>query len=114
MLSENRRVHELAMRNALWLDLVGRVVLVDGEIKAYTLGYWIQDEVFCVLLEVSDLECKGLPVFIFHEFCADEDLANARFINTMDDFEMTHVQQTKALFRPVIQLPAYTVTFAEP
>ncbi|HOY08808.1 MAG TPA: phosphatidylglycerol lysyltransferase domain-containing protein [Candidatus Omnitrophota bacterium] len=114
MLSENRRIHELAMRHAVWLDLVGRVVLVGGEIKAYTFGYWIHDGIFCVLLEVSDLECKGLPVFIFHEFCADEELAGARFINTMDDFEMTELKRAKALFRPVLQLPVYTVTFSEP
>ncbi len=111
MLDESRRVHELAMQNALWLDLVGRVVLVGGEIKAYTFGYWIRDDIFCVLLEVSDLECKGLPVYIFHEFCADEELAGARFINTMDDFEMAQLKRTKDLFRPAFQWPVYTVTF---
>ena len=113
LLSENRRVHELAIRHAAWLGLVGRVVLVDGEIKGYTFGYWISAGVFCVLLEVSDLDCKGLPVFIFHEFCADEELAGAVFINTMDDFALPQLRRTKELFRPVIQWPAYTVTLEE-
>ena len=113
MLSENRRIHELALRHAAWLELVGRVVLVDGDIKAYTFGYWIQPGIFCVLLEVSDLGCKGLPVFVFHEFCADEELAGARFINTMDDFALPQLERTKALFRPVIRWPTYTVTRKE-
>ncbi len=110
MLSENRQVHALGMQNARLLDLVGRVVIVDGEIKAYTFGYWVQDAVFCVLFEVADCTCKGLPVFVFHELCADEELGRARFINTMDDFAMPQLERTKESFRPIMKLPSYTVS----
>ena len=42
-------------------ELIGRVVKVKGEIKAYTFGFEINDDMFCVYLETADLKIKGLP-----------------------------------------------------
>ena len=39
MLEDNRSVHALAMEYYEELGLVGRVVLIDGKIKAYSFGY---------------------------------------------------------------------------
>ena len=110
MLNENRQVHELAMTHAKELDLVGRVVTIDGEIKGYTFGYALNKDIFCVLFEVADLDCKGLPVFMFREFCKDEVCQKFTLINAMDDFEMENVAQAKLSFRPAAFSPMYTIS----
>lgn len=117
MLEENAGVHQLALRHYQELGLTGRVVIVKdreapcgSKIKAYTFGYPLNEQTFCVLFEIADLACNGLGVFIFREFCRDAALAPYKFINVMDDFELKNIQRTKDSYRPVVLLPSYTLT----
>lgn len=110
MLEENTGVHQLVLRYHKELGLVGRVVTVEGEIKAYTVGYPLNEKIFCVLFEVADLSLNGLGAFIFREFCRDAALAPYPFINVMDDFELHNIQRTKNSFHPAVLLPSYVVT----
>jgi len=110
MIEENRAVNKLVFQFCDQLNIVGRVVQVDGEIKAYTFGYKISDDHFCVLLEVADLGVKGLPVYIFKTFCEDEEVVRYKFINVMDDFELENVKKTKMSFHPRVLEPVYTIT----
>lgn len=110
MLDENRIVHASVLRYARELGLIGRVVKVDGKIKAYTFGYALNPETFCVLFEVADLNVKGLSTFIFREFCRDAAVRPYSFINAMDDFEMDNVRQVKMSFVPCALPPVYVVT----
>jgi hypothetical protein len=41
------------------LGLTGAVVRVQGRIRAYTMGVWLNQSVFCVLLEVADRDMVG-------------------------------------------------------
>lgn len=113
MLEENAGVHQLALRHYKELGLTGRVVTIDGKIRAYTFGYPLNTETFCVLFEIADLSFNGLGVFIFREFCRDVSLAPYKFINVMDDFELRNIQRAKSSFHPVLLLPSYTVTRKE-
>ncbi|MBI5150256.1 MAG: DUF2156 domain-containing protein [Candidatus Omnitrophica bacterium] len=110
MLEENAGVHQLALRHYRELGLTGRVVVVEGKVKAYTFGYPLNENIFCVLFEVADLSVSGLGVFIFREFCRDAAIAPYKFINVMDDFELENIQRVKDSFNPVVLLPSYTVT----
>lgn len=109
MLKENRKVHELILRQFSALNLIGRVVLVGNQIRAYTVGFEINPKMFCVLFEIADLTLKGLPTFIFSRFCDDEALRKYVFINVMDDFEMEHVKKAKLSFHPILLFPSYVV-----
>jgi hypothetical protein len=110
MLEENRKVHHLMFEFSDELGLEGRVVFVDGRPQAYSFGYSLNPDVFCVLVEVVNLDLKGLSVYIFSRFCADDALKSFQFINAMDDFAMENVAKTKASFRPKFLVPSYTVT----
>jgi len=110
MLEENARVHELVLRHHQQLDLIGRVVKVNDRIKAYSFGFPVNEDVFCVLFEVADLDIKGLPVYIFREFCRDAALQKYKFINVMDDFGLDNIRHTKMSFHPRALLPMYVVT----
>lgn len=109
MLEENRRVHQLVLEFYDRLDLIGRVVTVNGRIAGYTFGYALNEQAFCVFLETTDLTVDGLAVFIFHEFCRD-GAQSFPIINVMDDFALQNVEQTKLSFRPCSFVPAYTVS----
>ena len=113
MLVENRSVHQLILKVHQELGLVGRVVVIEGNIAAYSFGYSLNDDIFCIFLEVADLKYKGLPTFIFNRFCADPQIVPFKFINAMDDFELMNIAQTKLSFRPAVLFPAYTVTRQE-
>lgn len=109
MVRENEKVHELVLRYSRQLGLAGRVVKVDGKIKAYSFGFAINSNMFCILFEIADLEIKGLPVYIFREFCRDPALRAFKFINVMDDFELNNIRQTKMSFHPCAMLRSYVV-----
>jgi len=84
-------------------------VEVQGEVVAYTFGYPLNDDTFCVLFEVTDLSFKGLAAFIFSRFCSDDAVKRFEFINAMDDFEAAALTQAKMSWRPVRLEPVYTV-----
>lgn len=110
MLDDNRIVHQRAMEFYKELGLIGRVVEVEGRVVGYTFGYPLHDEMFCVLVEVTDRAFKGMPAYIFREFCRDKDIAQYRYINAMDDFAMPDLARVKMSYQPVKLVPAYIIT----
>ncbi len=109
MLRENRSVHRLVLAYAPQLGLVGRVVAVNGKLVAYTFGYELGPDTFCVLFEIADLEVKGLAAFVFRALCADPALENFTRINAMDDFAAEQLGRTKMSWRPQRLEPVYAV-----
>lgn len=109
MLIENQQVHRTALEHYQALALVGRVVKVEGQIKAYSFGYPLNADTFCILFEITDLEIPGLAVFIFSEICKDPTLNNYQYLNTMDDFGLPNIAQVKRSFHPQYLLPVFSV-----
>lgn len=110
MLEDSEQVHRRALEAAPDLELAGRVVTVDGKIEAYTFGYALNQNTFCVLFEIANVAVKGISSFIFSQFCQDRALKDYKFINVMDDFGLARVNQTKMSYHPVLLYPSYTVT----
>jgi len=113
MLSENRAVHASVFLHADALGLIGRVAVIDGKVKAYTFGYPLSEDMFCVFLEVADPAVPGLASFIFREFAQDAALKEFGHINAMDDFGMPQVAAAKRHWHPTALQPVYTVSMAE-
>ncbi len=109
MLEDSARMHMLLMEHAAELGLLGRVVEIGGEIAAYTFGYALNENTFCVCLEVTDLNKAGLAAYIFNSLCADKDVRPFEFINTMDDFAMPQLAKAKNSYHPVEHQPVYTL-----
>jgi hypothetical protein len=113
MLEENQKVHETVLRHYRQLGLTGRIVTIDGAIKAYSFGFPVNKDMFCVLFEIADLTAQGLAVYMFREFCRDEAVHKYKFINAMDDFEMANIKRVKMSFHPCALLASYIVTKAK-
>ncbi|MCG8429857.1 MAG: phosphatidylglycerol lysyltransferase domain-containing protein [Candidatus Omnitrophica bacterium] len=93
-----------------WRDAAytGRVVEVEGRVRAFSFGYALSRNTFCILYEVADLNIKGLAQAVFRHFC--EELVSYEFINVMDDSGLDNLKRVKLSYRPVRFIPAYNVT----
>jgi Fe-S-cluster containining protein len=108
MLEDAESAHRRALEDFTALDLIGRVIRVDGAIVAYTLGYSFRPDTFCVLLEVTDLEITGLSAYLFREFC--RELAGYTTIHAMDDSGLERLRNSKLSYRPSKILTSYIAT----
>lgn len=106
LLADNRRALEILFREYSSLDCVGRIVKVNQEIKGFTLGYGLNEEIFCVLYEITDLTVKGLAQFIFREFVRQLPYSH---INMMDDSGLANLQRVKLSYHPAKIIPSYII-----
>ena len=98
MLRDAASAHRVVLQDYRELGLTGRVVWVDGSIKAYTFGYPRSREVFCILLEVADRSVYGLAQYLFREFC--REFQQYPFVNTMDDSGLPALARAKRAYHP--------------
>lgn len=110
MLQENQKVHELAMFFYRQLGLRGYVVEIDGKIEAYSFGYSLNNDIFCVLLEITNTQRAGLSAYIFNRVCAHDAQREFKLINTMDDFGLPLVAASKEAYHPIFKPVAYTIS----
>jgi hypothetical protein len=89
------------------LGFKGYIVEVDGKVKAFSLGYPLNEEVFCILYEITDLKIKGLSQFIFHYF--SKNLLGYRYINALDDSGLDNLRRTKLSYHPIELVSNYIV-----
>lgn len=107
MLNDSRHAHRTGLMAAAELGLIGRVVYMDGELKGYIFGYPLNTRVFCILFEVASLGLKGLPQFIYREFCREQ--ADYPWINAMDDSGLENLKRVKLSYRPARLIRSYNV-----
>jgi len=105
MIEDSKKCLEVLLNNYALLGILGNVVIVDKKVKAFTFGYSLNADTFCVLYEITDLRVKGIAQFIFREF--SKILKNYRLINIMDDSCLENLKQVKRSYHPVKLIPAY-------
>ncbi len=107
MLEDSRVCLETLLDNYKDLDVIGKLVKIDGRLAAFSFGYELNSDIFCILYEITDLSVKGLAQFIFREFC--RELPDYKYINIMDDSGLENLKQVKLSYHPVKLEPAYIV-----
>jgi hypothetical protein len=108
MLEDSYACLKPLLENYLRLDLAGKVVSIDGQIRAFSFGFHLNEDTFCILYEVAELVFKGIAQFIFREFC--RGLEGYRYINIMDDSGLDNLKKVKLSYHPLKLVPAYIVT----
>ncbi|MGB4520872.1 MAG: phosphatidylglycerol lysyltransferase domain-containing protein, partial [Candidatus Omnitrophota bacterium] len=107
MLEDSLKSLSILLDNYDDLDCMGRLVRIDGKLKAFSFGFKLNKSSFCILYEITDLSMKGLAQFIFREFC--RELPDYKYINIMDDSGLENLKQVKLSYHPVKLEPAYIV-----
>jgi len=110
LLQDSEGAHREALAQHAALGLVGRVVKIQGSVRAYTFGYARNASVFCVLLEAADRTVRGLGAFLFREFCREAEARGHEFINSMDDSGLSTLAGAKLAYRPIRLIPSYLAT----
>ena len=105
MQEDSQHCLEMLLRHYKQLSFWGRVVEVDGALKAFTFGVPLSKNVFCVLFEIADLSVKGVSQFIFREFI--RECRGYSWINIMDDSGLENLQKVKLSYRPVRMARSY-------
>ena len=108
MLDDNRKVIKYALANYQTLNLEGIVVKVGKEIKAFSFGYRLNNNIFCIFYEITDLAIKGLAPFIFRQF--SQNLNGYAYLNILDDSGIDNLRKTKLAYKPARLAKAYIVT----
>jgi len=108
MLGDSLSCLEMLLDNYRDLDCTGRIVKIGREIKAFTFGFKLNNDTFCILYEITDLSLKGLAQFIFRQFCGE--LKDYKYINIMDDSGLENLKRVKLSYHPIKSIPAYIVT----
>jgi uncharacterized protein len=104
LLEDVLSAHEVAWAHGSELSLVGSVLRVEGRIRAYTFGYWLDKNTWCVLLEVADRTIPGLAQYLFRGTCRRALAEGAEFINTMDDAGLPGLRLSKQAYHPMMQI----------
>lgn len=107
MLEDSFLSFKTALRYYKKLGLSGYVVKISGKIKACTFGYPLNQETFCVLFEICDLNFKGIAQYIFREFC--KKLSGYRYINIMGASDLENLKTVKLSYRPKREIRIYNI-----
>jgi uncharacterized protein len=107
LLDDTASAHEVTWSHHSECRLVGSVLRINGEIRAYTFGYWLTDNIWCVLLEVADRTIPGLAQYLFRDSCHKAFSQGAEFINTMDDSGLLTLRLSKLHYHPLMQIPNF-------
>jgi hypothetical protein len=86
------------------------VVKIHEDIVAYTFGYWLTPQTWCILLEVADRSIPGLAQWVFRETCRTAMAKGATSINAMDDAGLPGLRAAKLAYRPSAILNNWTIT----
>lgn len=107
MLEDSFFSFETALKFYEKLDLTGYVVKIDGEVKACSFGYALNEETFCILFEVCNLEYKGIAQFIFSEFAGE--LSGYKYINIMGSSDLENLKSVKLSYYPSKSIGIYNI-----
>jgi Fe-S-cluster containining protein len=110
ILQDAASAHAEALTHHRALGLTGRVVRINGTIRAYTFGYTRTAAVFCCLLEVADRSVPGLAQFIFRSLCREAAALGYASINTLDDSGLPGLARSKQAYHPIGLVPSYVAT----
>jgi len=105
MLEDSRIALKNALDNYSDLNFIGRVIRIGRKIKAFTFGFKLNKDTFCILYEITDLSIKGLAQFIFRRFSSE--LEGYKYINIMDDSGLENLKKVKLSYQPAKLIPAY-------
>lgn len=109
MIEDSHAAHQALLKNYQVLNVIGRVVKVDNKIEAYTLGYPLNDGMFCVFGETVNAELSGISNYIFRALCSDLEICSYRWINVMDDGGFDSMMNVKNSYQPDQRIAAYII-----
>lgn len=106
------KTHEV-LDNFHTYDMLGGMLLVDGEIAGFSLGEVVGDTLF-THIEKADRTYEGCYQMLVAQFAQQFAHEGIHFINREDDAGDMGLRTSKLAYHPVSLLEKFTVTVEEP
>lgn len=110
LLEDAEMAHRLVLQEHERIGLSGTIARINDDIAAYTFGYWLTPQTWCILLEVADRSIPGLAQWVFRETCRTAMAQGAVSLNAMDDAGLPGLRAAKLAYRPSAILNTWTIT----
>ncbi len=110
LLEDAELAHACVLQEHKQSGLSGTVIRVGNVLVAYTFGYWVTPQTWCILLEVADRSIPGLAQWVFRDTCRIAMAQGAVSINAMEDAGLPGLRATKLAYRPTAILDTWTIT----
>ena len=107
LLEDASLAHRQAVLQYEALQLTGRVVRINNRVEGYLFGFKRRGDMFCILLEITNLDIRGLAQFIFREFCRERGMEDFRYINALGDSGLETLRRVKLSYRPSKIVPSH-------
>ncbi len=102
----------LMLDNMGTLGIDGGVIVVDGNVVAFTLGSAINSQIYNIHIEKALAGYEAAYAVINREFAA-HNLVDYKYINREDDLGIEGLRKSKLSYKPQIILPKYICTKKE-
>ena len=107
-----KKTHEV-LDNYQVYDMLGGMLLVDGQIVGFSLGEVIGDTLF-THIEKADRDYEGCYQMLVAQYAQQFAGEGVAFLNREDDTGDPGLRTSKLSYHPVALLEKYTVTVEEP
>lgn len=92
------------------LGIVGLVLLINDELRGFTVGEQINATTSSVIIEKTDFAILGCAQFLFREFSKVlKERYGTEWINVGDDMGFENLKKVKMSYRPDKLIPKYTI-----
>ena len=113
LLEDAKVAHRRVLAEHEQMGLAGTVVIAQERVMAYTFGYWLTPQTWCVLLEVADRSMPGLAQWLFRETSRSAVGGGAMLINAMDDAGLPGLREAKQAYRPQAVIDSWIIMDCE-
>ena len=104
--ANERRSVVLALTNMEESGLTGGAILLDGKIKAFTVGERLNDDMQLIHIEKADSEINGLFPMINQQYVLHE-CADVQYINREEDMGVEGMRKAKRSYYPDFMVKKY-------
>lgn len=108
--ANERKSVALALQNMEALGLTGGAIVIDGKIKAFSIGERIREDVQLIHIEKADAEINGLFAIINQQYVLHE-CEGVTYINREEDMGVEGMRKAKRSYYPEYMVKKY---FASP
>jgi hypothetical protein len=91
---------EEALKHFMTLEMQGGVILIEGEVEAFTLGELLNKDTAVVHIEKANPEIRGLYALINQQFC-EQAWGKVPFINREQDLGEPGLRTAKLSYNPL-------------
>ncbi|MBA4416550.1 MAG: hypothetical protein C0392_01370 [Syntrophus sp. (in: bacteria)] len=111
LLSEWGAIREILSNYSL-LDLKGGVVMVDGNVEAFTLGELLNDQTAVIHIEKANPEIAEFYTVV-NQQCAEKCWGDVQYINREQDLGVPGLREAKLSYNPHHMVEKYRIICGE-